>query len=67
MAWTWQLESNDSKDLSAIDVPEFEDQGEAETWIGDRWQELLEQGVDSVTLVEDGEVIYTGMSLHPPS
>ena len=67
MTWTWQLESNDSKDLSAVDVPGFEDQGEAEAWIGDRWQELLEQGVDSVTLVEDDEVIYTGMSLHPPA
>lgn len=67
MSWTWTLQSNDGKDLSAVDVPEFEDQGDAETWVGDVWQDLLEQGVDSVTLVEDGEVIYSGMSLHPPS
>lgn len=67
MSWTWTLQSNDGKDLSAVDVPEFEDQGDAETWVGDVWQDLLEQGVDSVTLVEDGEVMYSGMSLHPPS
>lgn len=67
MSWTWTLQSNDGKDLSAVDVPDFEDQGDAETWVGDVWQDLLEQGVDSVTLVEDGEVIYSGMSLHPPS
>lgn len=67
MAWTWKLESNDSKDLGGIDVPEFDDQADAETWIGDVWQDLLEQGVDSVTLVEDGDVVYTGMSLHPPA
>lgn len=67
MGWTWTLQSNDdAKDLSGIEVPEFEDQADAETWVGDRWQELLEQGVDSVTLVENDEVIYSGMSLHPP-
>lgn len=67
MSWTWRLESNDDKDLSGIEVPEFEDQAEAEAWVGERWQDLLGDGVDAVTLLDDGEVIYEEMSLHPPA
>jgi len=43
----------------------FPDQGAAETWLGDEWRALSDHGVDSVELVEDGEIVYR-MSLGPP-
>lgn len=66
MSWTWKLESNDGKELDQSSVPQFESQVDAETWVGDQWQRLLADGVDSVTLMEDDETIYAEMSLHPP-
>lgn len=67
MAWTWRLETASGEPApEGIEVPEFESQGDAETWVGDEWQTLLEQGVDSVTLLEGDRVEYAGMSLHPP-
>ena len=66
MSWTWKLESNDGTELDKSAVPQFDSQVDAETWVGDQWQRLLADGVDSVTLMEDDEVIYDGMSLHPP-
>ena len=33
--------------------------------VGERWRSLLEAGVDQVTLLEDGTVVYGPMSLHP--
>lgn len=42
----------------------FPTQGDAETWIGENWRELLDAGVDQVSLLEDGRPVYSGMSLH---
>jgi len=46
--------------------PTFADQGEAEAWLSATWQDLVDRGVDEVTLRCDGEVVYGPMSLHPP-
>jgi hypothetical protein len=46
-------------------VPEeFTTQGDAESWIGEYFKELLEGGADQVRLFEDGTQIYGPMSLH---
>lgn len=66
MAWTWRLETASGTTPDGIDVPEFESQGDAESWVGDEWQQLLEHGVDAVTLLDGETVVYSGMSLHPP-
>jgi hypothetical protein len=42
----------------------FPTQGDAETWLGEIWRELLNCGVDAVSLLEDGRVVYGPMSLH---
>ena len=39
-------------------------QGDAETWLGEIWRELLDAGVDAVVLLEDGREVYGPMSLH---
>jgi hypothetical protein len=43
--------------------PTFADQQAAEEWLTEHWRDL---DVDEVTLLDDGEVVYGPMSLHPP-
>jgi hypothetical protein len=67
MSWTWQYETADGALVASRNLPRetFGSQGDAETWLGERWPSLLEAGVDQVTLLEDGAVKYGPMSLHP--
>ena len=66
MAWIWQYETADGEVLrpAAGTTENFVSQADAESWIGEAFRALLDQGVDQVTLLHDGEVRYT-MSLHP--
>jgi hypothetical protein len=36
----------------------FGDRDAAETWLGHSWRALLDRGVESVELLDDGQVIY---------
>jgi hypothetical protein len=67
MSWTWQLEKADGTILSSRGLPResFSSQGDAENWIGENWRELLEAGVDQVSLLEEGRPAYGPMNLHP--
>jgi hypothetical protein len=49
------------------DAPTFSSQADAESWIGEEWEQLLKAGVDAVTLLEDDREVYGPMSLHPPA
>ena len=64
MSWTWRYEDGSGAEAAA-DVPSesFPTQGDAETWIGETWQELLENGVEQVTLLENGREVYGPMGL----
>lgn len=65
MAWTWRFEKADGSETEPAVAPEeFPTQGDAESWIGEVWKELLEGGTDQVTLFDDGSKIYGPMSLH---
>ncbi|SEL76115.1 hypothetical protein [Streptacidiphilus jiangxiensis] len=65
MVWTWRYEKLDGSVVPAPNgTEEFPTQGDAETWIGETWKELLADGVDQVVLLEDGEKIYGPVSLH---
>jgi hypothetical protein len=68
--WRWRFE-----DASGAEVrlPEdgatggaggFPSQSDAESWVGEVWQDLLEDGVDQVTLFEADREVYGPMSLH---
>jgi hypothetical protein len=46
--------------------PSFPTQADAESWIGETWRQLLQGGVEQVTLLEDGSVVYGPMGLRPP-
>jgi hypothetical protein len=68
MSWTWRYERADG---TVVDPPQgvpaepFPAQGDAESWVGEVWRELLDAGVDAVTLFEDDRLVYGPMSLHP--
>jgi hypothetical protein len=66
MTWTWQLEKEDGTIIVAKDLVKesWTSQGDAESWLGEHWPNLLKAGVDQVTLTEDGRVEYGPMSLH---
>lgn len=67
VAWTWRYENTDGGVVAPDDAPiteMFPTQGDAETWLGEIWRELLDAGVDAVVLLEDGRDVYGPMSLH---
>jgi hypothetical protein len=67
MTWSWTFEKHDGTPAEAGELPgeTFTSQGDAESWLGEHWRDLLSAGVDQVTLVEDGRTEYGPMSLHP--
>jgi hypothetical protein len=67
VAWVWRYENAEGQTVDPQGGPaaeSFPTQADAETWIGETWRELLEAGVDAVTLLEDGREVYGPMSLH---
>lgn len=52
---------------AAVRPEEFTTQGDAESWIGETWRDLLEGGADQVTLFEDGTEVYGPMPLDAES
>ena len=43
----------------------FPTQSDAESWLGEEWRTLLEDGVEAVHLLENDQVVYGPMSLRP--
>ena len=69
MAFTWRYENTAGEQVEPIVPVEGEhtahqNQGDAESWVGENWPALLAAEVDQVTLLEDGAVVYGPMSLH---
>lgn len=69
MSWSWTYEASDGSPVTVdgATAESFPSQSDAESWLGEGWQELLGAGVDQVSLIEDGRVVYGPMSLHPPA
>jgi hypothetical protein len=67
MTWTWQfLDANACIASAPPELAEessFHAQADAETWLGENWQELLDSGIQSVNLLEDGALVYGPMGL----
>ena len=66
--WSWRLEDETGAEVSvSADYAgqRFTSQADAESWVGETWSELAEQGVDQVTLFEHDRAVYGPMSLHP--
>ena len=67
MSWTWQLEDPTGAPVDpaslGVEVPECDNQGDAESWLGENWRELLARGVATVTLFDGEEKAYGPMGL----
>ncbi len=65
-AWSWRLEDSAGTPMSVegLEMPDFPSQSDAESWVGEVWRELLDAGVDAVTLLEGDREVYGPMSLH---
>jgi len=59
--WWWQCLSGGG----VVDRPvqEFPTRGDAESWLGEEWADLADEGVDAVILFEGGREVYGPMSL----
>jgi hypothetical protein len=64
--WRWRLENAAGEEVASAvgGQPAFPSQSDAESWVGEVWRELAEDGVDAVTLFEGERRVYGPMSLH---
>lgn len=68
MSWYWRLEDASGVEQHPAGVgagERFPTQSDAESWVGEAWQRLLDGGVAQVSLLEDGRFVYGPMSLLP--
>jgi hypothetical protein len=68
VSWTWRYEDEAGDEVAPPGAPPssvFPTQGDAETWIGEVWRDLLAAGVAQVSLLEEGRDVYGPMSLQP--
>jgi hypothetical protein len=65
MSWTWRLENSDGESVGTSES--FDSRSDAESWVGEAFGELIEQGVDQVRLFDGDTEVYGPMSLHPES
>jgi hypothetical protein len=69
-SWRWRFEDASGAEVSratggtASGVSGFPSQSDAESWIGETWEDLVEDGVHQVTLFEGDREVYGPMSLH---
>jgi hypothetical protein len=71
--WFWRYEDESGNEAEASTLTGaptqpstgFPSQGDAESWVGENWQELLEAGVDGVILFDGERRVYGPMSLRP--
>ena len=64
--WHWRLLDPAGAEVrpETRPAPRFTSQSDAESWVGEFWRDLVDQGVDAVTLMEGDREVYGPMSLH---
>jgi len=63
MAWSWRCEDGSGNPVAGVGDLTFPTQADAETWIGETWRDLADQGVEQVVLLEGDREVYGPMSL----
>lgn len=64
--WWWRLEDAGGGEVEVGDGlagQRFASQADAESWVGETWAELADEGVAAVTLFEHDRQVYGPMSL----
>ncbi len=69
MSWYWRLEDPSGAELDpaevGVEVPRSDNQGDAESWLGENWRDLLGRGVAAVSLFDGERKAYGPMGLTP--
>jgi len=65
MTHRWHYEDASGATVDGPGV-RFDDREQAEDWLGKHWSELLDAGIDQVTLMDSDRALYGPMSLQPP-
>ncbi|MDP9094314.1 MAG: hypothetical protein M3N95_15615 [Actinomycetota bacterium] len=63
MSWTWRLEAADGALVTTQSAPAHPNQSDAESWLGENWRKLADEGVARATLLDGTTEIYGPMSL----
>lgn len=63
MSFSWTFETTDGTVTGRSET--FDNRGDAESWVGEAFGELVDQGVDQVRLFDGDTEVYGPMSLHP--
>jgi hypothetical protein len=67
MSWHWRLEDPSGATIDpaslGVEIAETDNQGDAESWLGENWRELLARGVATVTLFDGDNEVYGPMGL----
>lgn len=63
MAWMWRYEDAQGQVLDEPESETFTSRGDAESWIGEAWRDLSDDGVAQVTLLDGDRVVFGPMSL----
>jgi hypothetical protein len=67
MTWHWRFEdpSGTAIDPATLGITpeESDNQGDAESWLGENWRDLLTRGVATVTLLDGDDEVYGPMGL----
>lgn len=61
MSWFWTYESADGEPVGQSET--FDSRGDAETWIGETFGDLLDDGVAQVRLFDGVQEVYGPMRL----
>ena len=69
MTWSWRYLKSDGSNEDpgselAVAGSSFPSQSDAESWVGEVWRTLADEGVDAVVLYEEERLVYGPMSLH---
>lgn len=65
--WWWKLEDSAGAEVAVSEDfadQRFPTQADAESWVGEIWGDLADEGVDAVRLFELDREVYGPMSLH---
>jgi hypothetical protein len=63
--WSWLFldAHGNAVEAEGVATSGFPTQSDAESYLGESWRDLLDAGVEAVTLREDDTVVYGPMSL----
>lgn len=65
--WWWRMEDGSGTEVTVggdLAEQRFASQADAESWVGEIWADLADEGVDAVVLFENDRRVYGPMSLH---